>query len=81
MISVSVLLHYIVLGEPIERRRWAGVGFARVPLSGEAQEWTELNSSNSIVAVVVVVLLTDFDFVIPLSLCLSYKYAGENKDP
>lgn len=66
-------------GEPIERWRWAGVGFTRVPLSGEAQEWTELTRSDS---TVIIVLLTDFDFVILLSLCLSYKYAdGEKQIP
>lgn len=76
---VSVLLHYIVWGAHRKMAlgwRWV---HTRVPLSGEAQEWTELTSSDS---TVIVVLLTDFDFVILLSLCLSYKYAdGEKQIP
>lgn len=40
----------------------------------------ELSSTAGVVAMIV--LLTDFDSVISLSLCLSYKYAdGENKNP
>lgn len=77
-----MLLDYIVLGGGASKD---GVGLA---LGSHESHFrvrhrnalNELGSTSSIVAMVVV--LTDFDSVISLSLCLSYKYAdGENKNP